>query len=217
MTKELKRRTEAGRKMTSYNVAAASKIVAGLGVSWSKVCDVPANLNQSDWFHTLTPEQRDAASFSVHFQGPDALLHDLSQSLGRERVSVFDEEIQLHLAPTMTPGQVIIACNEEESPRLLLGREASWLSGCPILQKNSRHLELRERVFFTDLAGNMISTPVLLALLLSTISALSWREGAPAASTIAECIALAESSLALCRRTASKPKSQGVFRLLRRH
>jgi hypothetical protein len=108
--------------------------------------------------------------------------------------------------------------DEDETPRLLLGREALWLQGFPILEKSvAPVLEDESESFLTDLAGNMVSTPVLLALLLSTMSALSWRqEGTPV--TTVDCRALAESALALCNSRSTKttePKNKGIFRVLR--
>ena len=108
--------------------------------------------------------------------------------------------------------------DEDETPRLLLGREALWLQGFPILEKSvAPVLEGESESFLTDLAGNMVSTPVLLALVLSTMSALSWRqEGTPV--TTVDCRALAESALALCNSRSTKtkePKNKGIFRVLR--
>ena len=108
------------------------------------------------------------------------MLRDCSQSLGRTRVSVFDEATDRHIAPTVTPGQLMMLFDGDETPRILLGREALWLQGFPILEESMANLlDSESESFLTDLAGNMVSTPVLLALLLSTISALSWREECP--------------------------------------
>ena len=218
VTQELDKRAQVGTKMTTYNMAAASRTSASLVVSWNTVCNVPEHLKQSDWFATLTPEQRDVLSFSVHFQGESVMLRDCSQSVGRTRVSVFDEGTEKHIAPTVTPGQLMMLFDEDETPRLLLGREALWLQGFPILEKSvAPVLEGESESFLTDLAGNMVSTPVLLALVLSTMSALSWRqEGTPV--TTVDCRALAESALALCNSRSTKtkePKNKGIFRVLR--
>ena len=146
------------------------------------------------------------------------MLRDCSQSVGRTRVSVFDEGTEKHIAPNVTPGQLMMLFDEDETPRLLLGREALWSQGFPILEKSvAPVLEGENESFLTDLAGNMVSTPVLLALLLSTMSALSWRqEGTPV--TTVDCRALAESALALCNSRSTKttePKNKGIFRVLR--
>ena len=146
------------------------------------------------------------------------MLRDCSQSLGRTRVSVFDEETDRHIAPTVTPGQLMMLFDGDETPRILLGREALWLQGFPILEERlAPVLDSESESFLTDLAGNMVSTPVLLALLLSTISALSWREEGTPVTTV-DCRALAESSLALCNSTkTTEPKSKVIFRVLRDH
>ena len=106
--------------------------------------------------------------------------------------------------------------NGDESPRLLLGREALWLHGFPIFEESIKPLlDNESEAFLTDLAGNMVSTPVLLALLMSTISSLSWREEESPATTI-DCRKLAESSLALCgARKTTERSSKGMLRLLR--
>ena len=146
------------------------------------------------------------------------MLRDCSQSLGRTRVSVFDEGTGRHIAPTVTPGQLMMLFDGDKSPRLLLGREALWLQGFPILAKSvAPVLESESESFLTDLAGNMVSTPVLLGLLLSTMCALSWREECTPVTAV-DCRALAESALALCHSSSTKttePKNKGIFRVLR--
>ena len=145
------------------------------------------------------------------------MLRDCSQSLGRTRVSVFDEETDRHIAPTVTPGQLMMLFDGDETPRILLGREALWLQGFPILEESMANLlDSESESFLTELSGNMVSTPVLLALLLSTISALSWREECTPVTTVEDCRAIAESSLAFCNSAkTTETKSKGIFRLLR--
>ena len=144
------------------------------------------------------------------------MLRDCSQSLGRTRVSVFDEETDRHVAPTVTPGQLMMLFDGATTPRLLLGHEALWLQGFPILRESvAPVLDSETEAFLTVLVVNLASTPVLLALLLSTISALSWREEGTTVTTV-DCRALAESALALCSSTKTiEPKNKGIFRLLR--
>ena len=146
------------------------------------------------------------------------MLRDCSQSLGRPRVSVFDEGTDRHIAPHVTPGQLMMLFDGDETPRLLLGPEALWLQGFPIHEKSVAPVLVSEsESFLTETAGNMVSTPILLALLLSTMSALSWREEGTPVTTV-DCRALAESALALCHSSSTKttdPKNKGIFRVLR--
>ena len=64
---------------------------------------------------------------------------------------------------------------EAEKPRLLLGEEAMVLQGFPIaavsdlVERTSNHV-------MADLAGNMVAVPVLLALLMSAVACVHWRE-----------------------------------------
>ena len=67
-------------------------------------------------------------------------MRDVSQSLGRQRCSVFDVEHDIHFAPTVTPGQVMMLTDGDKTPRLLLGREALWMHGFPILQKSIKDI-----------------------------------------------------------------------------
>ena len=64
--------------------------------------------------------------------------------------------------------------------RLLLGREALVLQGFPSQDETLSELfgsfsELQ----MADLAGNMVSTPVMLAMAMTAISAASWRDVLP--------------------------------------
>ena len=58
-----------------------------------------------------------------------------------------------------------------------LGREALVLQGFPSQGPTlSKLIESFSEVQMADLAGNMVSTPVMLAIAMATISAVSWKD-----------------------------------------
>ena len=88
---------------------------------------------------------------------------------------------------TVMPGQLMYVFNGELIPRQVLGREALALQGFPIdrldepavrefiKEKEDNEIASTEP-FFGDIAGNMVSTPVMLAIVMSTLVAVSWAE-----------------------------------------
>ena len=68
-------------------------------------------------------------------------------------------------------------------PRILLGRESLALQGFPIdvldeMGDSGKKDYLREPLL-TDLAGNMVSTPVMLAAVMATMASVSWITAGP--------------------------------------
>ena len=151
----------------------AMSTASGLGVPWGTF-PPPAVLKKSAWFATLTPEQQDALAFSLHQMPTNLLLRDCRNSLGRVRVSTRDSG--KHRAQTMMPSQCLIVFDGVQPPRCLLGREALTFQGFPVDHDRIQSIikDFTEQ-FLQDLAGNMVATPVLLALAAATISSLTWR------------------------------------------
>ena len=90
------------------------------------------------------------------------------------------------MAGTVLPNQMLMAfrqhaggvsalgpADEPPEPRLVLGRENLLLQGFPIDIIEGMQGNFKES-FLTDLAGNMVSTPVLLAMFLSAMASASW-------------------------------------------
>ena len=76
----------------------------------------------------------------------------------------------------MVPSQSLIVFDGLQPPRCLLGREALVLQGFPVDDERIQGVinEFSES-FLQDLAGNMVATPVLLALAAASVSSLTWR------------------------------------------
>ena len=172
---ELARRQEHTRKAkrSPYNMKTAMNTASGLSVPWGTF-PPPADLKESVWFATLTPEQQDALSFSFHQTPGRLLLRDCRNTLGRVRVSTFDSG--KHRAQTMVPSQLLIVFDGVQPPRCLLGRESLVFQGFPVNDERiQRIINDFSESFLQDLAGNMVATPVLLALAAASVSSLTWR------------------------------------------
>ena len=172
---ELARRQQHTRnsKRSLYNMKTAMNTASGLSVPWGSF-PPPAELKASAWFATLTPEQQDALAFSFQQSPGKLLLRDCRNTLGRVRVSTFDSG--RHRAQTMVPSQCLIVFDGVQPPRCLLGREALALQGFPVDDERIQGvIEKVSESFLQDLAGNMVATPVLLALAAASVSSLTWR------------------------------------------
>jgi len=203
---ELARRQKhtANTKRSPYNMKTAMNTASALNVPWGTF-PPPAELKVSAWFATLTPEQQDALAFSFHQTPGRLLLRDCRNTLGRVRVSTFGSG--KHRAQTMVPSQCLIVCDGVQPPRCLLGREALVLQGFPVDDERIQGVikEFPES-FLQDLAGNMVATPVLLALAAASVSSLTWRNTCTTDVTTAvkkEDVADAWSALQLCLDTGS--------------
>ena len=151
------------------------RTAASMNVAWGSF-PPPGIVKQSRWFTTLTHEQRDALCFSLYVHPRRSLFRDVNFSLGKVRVSTLDYE--KHSSFTILPKQVCMVFPDDAEPRLLLGVEALALSGFPrdfcgvpldfVYDYGDR--------FLLDLAGNMVSTPVLLGMAMAAITSLSWRD-----------------------------------------
>ena len=99
-------------------------------------------------------------------------MTDVGQNqLGRERVSVHYEGVG-EISPCIMPQQVMWLHFQDREPRLMLGKESMMLQGWPI-----ESVDLPDWVdnkLLQDLAGNGVALPVMLALVMSTLSALTF-------------------------------------------
>jgi hypothetical protein len=77
---------------------------------------------------------------------------------------------------------MLVECSEYDAarePRLLIGREALLLQGFPI-DKVKALVNRTDEQLMSQLAGNMMSLPVVLAMSMAFFASVSWREGAAA-------------------------------------
>ena len=179
-----------------YSLEKPMQIARKAGIPWGSF--PPSELlNESQWFQTLSKQQKDTLCFSMVRQPKEYLFRDCRPSFGRTRVSAILPNGK-HMAGTCVPSQLLMMFpasaledaghTEQPSlgdadltnplPRFVLGRESLALQGFPIdiiphMGGMGGASEFSENTL-TDLAGNMVSTTVFLALLSSTIAAVSW-------------------------------------------
>ena len=79
----------------------------------------------------------------------------------------------------MMPNQdMMLFTGKNAAPRLLLGEESLLFNGFPIARMPEEPTWTQS--LMTDLSGNMVSLPVLLALIQSTLTAVPWQAVADA-------------------------------------
>ena len=169
-----------------------------LGVRWA--APLPPTLGMNDWFCTLTKREGDALRLS-RIAGPTAEFRNLSQSVGRVHGNTLQDSGK-HVAPTMLPGQLLWTESQE---RLLTGVEAMILQGYPIIPLLERleakgQVRLKENFtesFLTDLAGNAMALPVLLAIFQAGMAAVGFKPCVQEASE--DDVRLAMEAVALLR------------------
>ena len=190
---ELQRRqaTKAASGQGAYNIASAMETAKARGVLWGSFGPSPA-MRADAWFSTLTKQQQDAVAFSLATSPDHVLFRDVSQSLGQVRLSTrFAENPHDHCAPAVMPAQMMMVFADGQPYRLLLGREALVFQGFPIADPSlSELIEATTESLMADLAGNMVSTPVMLMMAMAAISSASWKHATPsvqAASSVADC------------------------------
>ena len=145
---------------------------ASHGVSWGET-QPPAEVKDSPWWPTLTAEQQDSCRFSLAMDPRPCLMRDVLWSIGRVRLS--KKEPSGHVSFTVIPKQVVMLFPDDRIPRLQLGREAMLLQGFPLPKLDSPIKDVSE-VMWHDLAGNMVSLPCCLNILMSIVAAVDWRE-----------------------------------------
>ena len=155
--------------------AAGSAVIssAANGVSWSAI-ESPEIMKLNPWFLTLSPLQYKVCAYSLRTDPTPALFRDISQSLQRTRSSIktiYDR----HLSFTVTPKQVVVVFKDDEAPRLLLGEEMLLLHGFPV-SAVSDLVNRTENQVLADLAGNMVSSLIMLILLMSSVACVEWSD-----------------------------------------
>ena len=168
---------------------------------WSQ--PIGPDLEINEWFLTFTDREKDVLILS-RAQAPSAGFRNVSQSVGRVHSPSLDGKTNKHTAPTMLPGQILFV-ELARPPRLLLGREALVYLGFPsqlFLERMARagfqpdkeplplaasgQVEAKRRRstasawltegLMTDLAGNAMALPVLLAVMQSGLCSVQFRE-----------------------------------------
>ena len=184
---ELARRLSRPSKSRPYNVEAALQAFEASGIKWGSLAPTEEMI-QSEWYATLSTEQRDSLLYSRAVNPQPVLYRDLNWSCTKVRRSLIEDskigEIQRprHIAATQLPKTYNFISHqgtEGRTARLQLGREALLLHGFPTARCEGLVSKSTDSLMH-DLSGNMASCPVLLALVAATLAAASWR---PAAAT----------------------------------
>lgn len=102
------------------------------------------------------------------------LMVDLNCSISRLVTSSIDDG-EGEITPCILPNQCLwVHLQPPRVPRLMLGREALLFQGWPISKVTDTPL-LKNR-FLQDLAGNGVTLPVMLAIVMATCRAISWKD-----------------------------------------
>ena len=176
------------------------------GVRWGS--GSADNLKDSLWFSTLSCREQDILRYASSVNA-SALLINVSQSITRVPSSSFSFETQTHIGPAVLPTQVVWITSQgagADVGRLMLGREALVLQGFPVALIPDVVNSTPESLM-TNLAGNAMSLPVVLVLLMSLFASVSW-----ASTTAVAASASTEEdeneALAAFSRLASAPKKR---------
>lgn len=163
-----------------------AKAYATLGRQLKDPSPIPGT-ETSPWFRSLTEAQKSTLKYwqyknvcSTPAGCPDdeapgpasKFMTDITHAqLGRERVSVHYEGVG-EISPCIMPQQLVWLNFQDREPRLMLGKESMILQGWPI--KSVDLPDWADNRFLQDLAGCGTALPVLLALVMSTLSALTF-------------------------------------------
>ena len=143
-----------------------------LGYRWGSAVD--EELAGNKWYQTLSKREADALVLS-RVADPTCEFRNVSQSVGRiNSVSQIDNKGK-EVAPTMLPGQLMWV---ESQQRILTGYEALIYQGFPILLYLAKARSLppacNSQSFLTDIAGNAMAFPVVLAIFQATLASVPW-------------------------------------------
>ena len=188
LEEELARRRGAKSARQAYAMHKSMASGSAQGVSWATL-SAPDELERSPWFNLLSAQQRDCLLYSLKTNPAALLFRDIEPTIHRVRISKIIESKSggdtRHIAMTMLPKQIIMVFNQVARPRLLLGYEAMVFQGFPMALMSSAIRSSKE-CLLKDLAGNMVSLPVMLAVTMATISSMPWRQGACASASQAD-------------------------------
>lgn len=169
---ELQRRLSKPASRCTYDVNKYQAMFAAWGLRWGET-QPPKELGDSPWWDTLTAGQKDSCLFSLATDDKSHLMRDVLWSCGKVRVS--REGPTGHISFTVIPKQVVLLFPPGATPRLQLGREAMLLQGFPLPQPESPMSCVPERMW-QELAGNMVSLPCCMSILMAMLAAVDWRK-----------------------------------------
>ena len=169
---ELQSRLSRPIKKQKYDVKKYQQMFVTEGLCWGET-QPPTEVKDSPWWQTLTAEQQDSCIFSLARDSEQCLMRDCLWSIGKVRLS--KEEPSGHVSFTVIPKQLVMLFPRDGTPRLQLGREAMLLQGFPLPKPDSPIKDVSEFMWH-DLAGNMVSLPCCLNILMSIVAAVDWRE-----------------------------------------
>jgi hypothetical protein len=156
-----------------------------LQLSWGVKSPDPRT-RESRWLPTLSALHQSALVFAQHkhvCSTPVAersgtasgqvskFMMDIHPSMGKERVSSQYGEVG-QISPCILPTQMMWLHFEDQEPRQMLGKESMLFQGWPIESVDLP--DWADNKFLQDLAGNGVSLPVMLALVMGTLSALTF-------------------------------------------
>ena len=157
-----------------YSVHNAIATCLAKGGSWSTIRP-PVWAKTSQWLQTVTTQQKHVLVFSLHTDDSPVLFRDVVGTHSRVRTSPPIGDRGKHVAFTMLPNQVCFVFKRADDPRLLLGDEAVVLQGFLVVLVSDSVSKTPHNVL-QDIAGNMVSNPVLL-LLMSAVACIDWGDG----------------------------------------
>ena len=139
----------------------------------------------------------------------EAIARDIGQSLSRIRFSSKRDETR-HVAFCQMPRQVVLLTVPGQPPRMQHGAESMLLGGFPIAATPNT-VRATAHDLLMDLGGNMMATPILLALLMSMMESAVWRiELARPPQSGAEVTALVTSFLKRAEASAADEEAADV-------
>ena len=198
---ELQRRLAQPTRNHTYAVDKYQAAYAQKGLRWGD--GPPRELGASLWWPTLTAEQRDSLIFSLAMDDKPVLMRDVLWSIGKVRQSTICPDGR-HVSFTVIPKQVVMLFPSNGTPRLQLGREAMLLHGFPLPTPGSQLATVSESMWH-DLAGNMVSLPCCLALMMAAFIAVDWRQEPSAGAACAGEVAAAEAAFQLIAASGAVP------------
>ena len=141
------------------------------GVRWGSSSSAP--FLTSPWFPTLLPREQDFLRYSMSVD-PELLLRNVSQSISRLPCSSVTDDTGNHVAPAQKFSQIVwVRKSQEHCGRLLLGREALLYQAFPTALV-SPQVNATPEALMQDLAGNMMSLPVVLAISMALFGSATW-------------------------------------------
>ena len=168
-----------------YSLEKPMQIAQQHSIAWGSFPPT-ALLKESRWFNTFSKLAQDSLCFSMAVQPGPIFFRDMRPSFGRTRVSSRGENNEV-VASTCMPSQQLMVFDDttEREPRIVLGRESLFLHGFPMDIIDEFEGTFKENLMM-DIAGNMVSPPVMLAITLAIMASVSWTCVADDQGTVAE-------------------------------